>query len=443
MHPQLSVLVVTTQTWLQISRVAMRFADYGCRLAVICPDESHLSYAPWVSRRFRYTLTDSLGAIRRAIAASGADYLLPTDDLAVWFLHEIADEAPELQPLVERSLGSRTHRPFLRSRLRLLELAESLGIAVPRTERIASAEGLQPWCDRQALPCVLKKDGTWGGNGVQVAYSPAEARAAWAALAAEKDHRARVMQWLRNGDPSAFTRLDCLREAAISVQAFVPGTPANAMYACHKGRILGEVQAKVIASKGKHGPSLVIRLMDDARISRAGALLAESLQLSGFFGLDFMLAEQTGEPMLIELNPRSTRLGHLAVAGQPDLAGLLWAQWTGSAAPVCGDAGLGQTVCFYPEGEYLTRDAASLPNYRTDVLPHEAGRLATLTHPGAAWRTGIRGQIWRSLARFKGVLHGETEWQAFYYGDLAGKDYSLDFGEERRGKRTSAIAIAS
>ena len=442
MRSHVSILVVATQTWLQISRLAMRFVDYGCSLSVICPEESPLSHAPWVSKRFRYSLTDSISAIRRAIAASGADYLLPTDDLAVWFLHEMADQSPELRPLVERSLGSRTHYSILRSRLRLLELARELGIVVPRTEKVSSYDQLEHWCAERTIPCVLKKDGTWGGNGVQVLQAPAQAPEAWTLLAAEKDRRERLLQWLRNGDPSAFTRLQCLREPEITVQAFVHGTPANAMYACHQGRVLGEVQARVIASKGRRGPSLLIELIDDRRISRAGALLANALGLSGFFGLDFMLDEQTGEPMLIELNPRSTRLGHLAVAGQPDLAGLLWAQWTGSDVPACGDAGLGRTVCFYPEGEELTRKAAGRPSFRTDVLAHETGRLVSLTSSRPA-HTSIRGQLWRSLARVKGLLHKEPEWQAFYYGDFAGQDYSLKFPESCGGKHDSAVAIAS
>ena len=85
--------------------------------------------------------------------------------------------------------------------------------------------------------------------------------------------------------------------------------PANSMYACHRGEILGEVQARVLASKGKTGASLVIQTMQDPRITEAGRLLAQKLELSGFFGLDFILKSETNEPVLIELNPRSTKLG--------------------------------------------------------------------------------------------------------------------------------------
>ncbi len=433
MHPQCSVLFVATQTWLQISRLAMRFADYGCRLSVICPEESHLSCAPWVDRRFRFSLLDSVGTLRRAIAAAEADYLLPTDDRAVWLLHEMAERYPETLPLVERSLGSSTHWAALHSRRRLLKLARELGIAVPHTEKVRSCERLEQWCAGRTMPCVLKKDATWGGNGVEVIESREEAPAAWARLAAETTGRDRLTQWLRNGDPSAFTRLRCLGRPELTVQAFVQGAPANAMYACRDGRVLGAVQARVIASKSRRGPSLMMELIDDGRIARAGALLAEALGLSGFFGLDFMLEEHTGEPLLIELNPRSTQLGHLAVNGQPDLAALLWARWTGSEAPACSGSDLGRTVCFYPEGEKLTRHAAA-GLFRTDVLPHEAERLAALLR-----RRSMRGQLRRGMAGCKSLLHREPEWEAFFHDNPPGCA-RVSLSPVRRAERTAAAA---
>ena len=443
MSPQLSVLVVTTQTWLQITRLALRFAEYGCRLSVICPDESHLTYAPHIHKRFRFRLGGTIQALRHAIVASGAEYVVPTDDLSVWFLHELADEFPSFRAIVERSLGERRFFPTLRSRMDLLSLADRLGISVPKTERIASAVELERWCPPDHPPIVLKKDGTWGGKGVQVAHTAEQAQQAFELLATETSSTARILQWLRIGDRSAFTRLRCLSHPEITVQAFVGGVPANSMYACHQGRILGEVQARVVASKGKKGPSLVIQLINDARISRAGYLLADTLKLSGFFGLDFMLDAHTGEPLLIELNPRSTQLGHLAVAGQADLAGLLWSQWTGAPAPAPGELGLSSAVCFYPEGERLTQETASLSGCRSDVLAHESETLATLAEGNPALRTRLRGQLWRSLARLKSSLQSEAAIQAFYYRDFTQCSDAQEPVRPEAARRANVLSIAS
>ncbi len=410
MQSPLSVLVITTQTWLQITRLAMRFCEYGCSVSVICPEESHLSFAPGLAQRFRFRLRDSLAALHQAICESRAEYLLPTDDMSVWFLHELAETTPALRPVIERSLGNRRSYELIRSRLQLLRLAQTLGIAVPETEPLHTVEHLH-----RRFPCVLKKDGTWGGSGVYVAEDAEEARHAFATLTEEAAISARALQWLRIGDRSAFTRLRCLQNPMLTAQSYVRGVPANSMYACAEGRILGEVQARVVASAGRKGPSLAIQLMEDARISRAGAALAEALQLSGFFGLDFMLDAATGEPLLIELNPRSTQLGHIALANQPDLAGRLWAHWTRSPLPPGGSADLGRAVCFYPRGEQFTRETASLPGCRPDVAAHEAELLRSLVAGNPALRSRVRGSVWRGMARLKGSLRSEALPQPYFH----------------------------
>jgi hypothetical protein len=146
----------------------------------------------------------------------------------------------------------------------------------------------------------------------------------------------------------AFVERFGMEGAGGCVQEKIEGVPATAMFACRQGRVLGSLQARVLASHGETKPAMVIELMRDERMERAGELLAERLGLSGFFGLDFMLSEATGEPYLIEVNPRCTQMGHIQTAGKTDLAGLLWAQWTGRPEPEPGDEHLGNVVAFYP-----------------------------------------------------------------------------------------------
>ena len=421
----------------------MRLASYGCRIAVICPEESHLTYAPNVAERFSFRLTNPLRALRHAIVASGADYLLPTDDLSVWFLHDLAEQEPSLRALIERSLGDSRHFATLRSRFKLLSLSHKLGISVPKTELIAEAQALQSWCAPGAPGFVLKKDGTWGGIGVQIVHTPEQAQDAFERLASRTSLSTRAAQWLRNGDSAAFARLRCLSLPEITAQSLVHGVPANSMYACHEGRVLGEVQARVVASKGKTGPSLVIELMDDPRITRAGVLLANALKLSGFFGLDFMLDSRTGEPFLIELNPRSTQLGHLAVANQPDLAGQLWAQWTGRSTAAPGHANLGNAICFYPEGEQWTQKNASFPGCRSDIVHGEEEMLEILASGNPARKSRLRRRIWSSLSRVKGSLQADLLPQAFYYQDLSSRNEEPEASHGDMVRRTPVISIAS
>ena len=437
-----SVLIVTTQTWLQVTRLAARLVGRGCRVSVICPEESPLAFMVEVSGQFRFRLGNPLGSLRSAIARSAADYVLPTDDFSVGLLHEIAAD-PRIAPLVERSLGQPSFYPLVHSRFRVLSLARDLGIAVPRTELIESVKDLDGWVADDGSPFLLKKDGTWGGQGVRLVHTLAEAEEAFRVLSQAEGLPVRAATWLRTGNGSAFARLRCLRSPELTAQEFIEGIPANSMYACHEGKVLGEVQARVAASRGKTGPSIVIQLMRDERIHQAGIKLVEALQVSGFFGLDFILDGKTEEPFLIECNPRATQLGHLSVGGQTDLASMLWAQWAGERIPGPEENALGNAIWIYPDGQRLTEATASFPGCRPDAPPSEMEALERLVRGSAPLHVRLRREVWRSFSRLKGTLQWEERPQPFYYPQLQPSGIDPGESEDPRDPRGPRITVAS
>ncbi len=409
-----SILLITTQTWFQITRVAMRFLAYGAKLSVLCPEESQLVSLPRVERAYRFQPLTPLQSLHQAIVASGAEYLLPADDLAVLMLHEIWERAPELRGLIERSLGDSRHHAILRSRPELLRLAAELGIATPETRTVWQEHDLEQWFATHRAPAVIKRDGTWGGRGVCIAQSPEEAERAFETLQQGAGWAERVSCWLRTGNGAAFVRLRSERTAQITVQNYIEGVPANAMFACHEGRILGGVQAKVLASIGKTGPSLVVRAMHDQRIARAAALLADALQLSGFFGLDFIL-DKAGTPYLLEINPRLTRLAHLGPIGAPDLAGLLWCAWTGQHIAATGAVQAGDRVAFFPDGVRLQAERPELATCHSDLPAHEQRAVSDLLKRHAGKRTRLQTRAWQRLARTRKALQAEPQSYAFFH----------------------------
>ena len=425
----LQVLIVTTQTWLQVTRLATRLMERGARVSVLCPEESPLAFMSEVSGQFRFRIANPLGSLRHAIVATGAQYVIPTDDFSVGLLHDLAGDARFL-PLIERSLGRSDSFALLRSRYQLLSLAEGLGISVPRTKLIHEAGDLEAWVAETPLPFVLKKDGTWGGQGVRVVSSALEAGEVFRTLSQPERFNIRVATWLRTGNGSAFARLRCMRTPELTAQGFIEGIPANSMYACHEGKVLGEVQARVVASRGKTGPSIVIQLIQDPRIHEAGVKLVKELNISGFFGLDFILDGETGEPYLIECNPRATQLGHLSVAGQADLAGILWAQWAGTHTPPAEDESLGSALWIYPDGRGLTVETTRFPNCRPDAPPEEMAALERLVREAAPPGVRLRRNVRKLFSRLKGASQMDVRPQPFYHQQL----------EQQNGPR---ITIAS
>ena len=79
--------------------------------------------------------------------------------------------------------------------------------------------------------------------------------------------------------------------------------------------MLGAVQAEVVCSDGRLGPSTVIRLSDDPEMLTAAAEMARRLRLTGLCGFDFVRETGTGHPYLIEVNPRATPTAHLPAPG--------------------------------------------------------------------------------------------------------------------------------
>jgi hypothetical protein len=158
------------------------------------------------------------------------------------------------------------------------------------------------------------------------------------------------------------------REKGLTIQQFIQGRPANTMCACWQGEVLAAVTVEVLASQGPTGAAIVVRLLNNEEINRATRLLAQKFTFNGFFGLDFILEEKTGNPYLIELNPRATQLGHLRLPGQGDLAAALTARIKGETPIVPADcienpiiALFPQTLNWDPNSVYLSSGHHDMP----------------------------------------------------------------------------------
>ena len=66
----------------------------------------------------------------------------------------------------------------------------------------------------------------------------------------------------------------------------------------------------------------VLRLIEHSEMASAVENIARRLKLSGLHGLDFMLEAHTGNAHLIEINPRTTQVGQLALGLERDLQSL-------------------------------------------------------------------------------------------------------------------------
>ena len=103
------------------------------------------------------------------------------------------------------------------------------------------------------------------------------------------------------------------RRSIVNAQTFVVGREATSAVACWNGQILASLHFEVVNKAGSSGHATVLRLIDNQEMAAAAEKMARRLNLSGMHGFDFMLEAQTGNAYLIEINARSTQVGHLTL----------------------------------------------------------------------------------------------------------------------------------
>lgn len=346
--PRLSVLVVAAQWWPLSARLASALVRHGCMVSALCPAGHPLLSVSGLARVRQYDGWRSLASLLSAINTERPDVIVPCDDGVVAQLHALHATEPAVRELIERSLGDARSFSIVASRYRLLETARELGIAVPETRRVLGPADLSAWHESVASAGVLKIDGKSGGNGVRICSSFDEAQEAWREFVAPRRLATALKRLLIDGDPLAiWARRDGSGE--ITMQRLVEGRPANVMMACRGGAALSMVAVAVLAAESRTGAATIVQRIRDARMERAATLLAAHLQLTGFYGLDFMIESGTRTPYLIEVNPRCTQLGHLEFPGQESLAAAFSADLRGVPRPPTGREISDETIAFYPQ----------------------------------------------------------------------------------------------
>jgi hypothetical protein len=325
-----TVMLTTTLNYDKTARLAVAFSNMNCKVAMLCPPGHWIRFVPQVGQ-VRYHALRPVRSLSMAIHALRPDFIIPCDDRAVQHLHRLHGDTsePAIRATIEFSLGPVESFPYADARLDLLLLAKRQGVSIPDVQPVHSVADLRMWGDRQAFPWVLKTDGSWGGKGVRIVNSPAEAEKAFWKLNRPVDTLTVIGQaflwlnffwfapWLARTRPS------------ISVQSYITGTPANCAVAAWKGEVLAGVAVEAIVTETTTGPATVIRVVEGAAMLDAAGRMIRALRMTGLIGFDFVIEQATGQPYMIEMNPRTVPLCHLAFGENHDLAQALVKQLTG------------------------------------------------------------------------------------------------------------------
>jgi carbamoylphosphate synthase large subunit len=389
------ILLTDTNRWPVGPRIAMAFASMGCDVDVVCSSPGHpAAKSSAVRKTFPYTGSQPLVSLKRAIESMNPDMILPLCDRSVLHLHQLHTAAvshdgreSKIVKLIERSLGAPQSYQIVSSRFRLLQTARSEGIRVPEMIAIESASELDFWCAQTAPPWVIKADGTWGGRGVRVARSATEARKDWFELC-QRPSRFELLKRLSLNRDRGWILSDWKHTRPhILVQAHIKGRPANCAVACWRGRLLAGIAVEVVEAQGPTEPAIVVRVVEGTEMLRAAELLAQRLDLSGFFGLDFMIEEGLELPYLIEMNPRCTPPCPIPLGRGRDLVAALRAQLTNGPLVERKAVTSKNRITYFPQywgGAVDTRDGDRSDTTFYDVPEGEPELVQELLHPWSA-----------------------------------------------------------
>jgi len=313
------ILLTTTVHWPSAARLIGAFANAGAAVDALLPAGHIAAHSRYLKRRhFHDPLFPELGLVR-AITESQPDLLIAGDDRALAQALRLEGRFPDL---IARSFGRAVSYQTIVSRSAFIAAAHDLAIAAPESLAIESESDLQQGLASLGFPAVLKIDGMWGGDGVAVLHSPAQAAEAWRRLAVPPSRLRSVARAVLRRDAHFLREAVHKPRRAVSLQRFVPGTAATTAFACWKGRVLATLHMDVLETMHTRGPASVLKRVDDPDMEHAAIQLAEHFELSGLHGLDFV-RDGAGKAQLVEMNPRATQTCALALGPGRDLAAAL------------------------------------------------------------------------------------------------------------------------
>jgi hypothetical protein len=401
-----TVLLFTTTRWFPTARLAIAFSNAGCIVDAVCPSRHPLLTTKAFRQTHPYSNFAPLGSLARAIAAAEPQLIVPGDDLATHRLHQLyrreslhRGKNSSIGRLIERSLGSYESFPIVYQRASFMRLAEELGIRVPKTSAIANLDELRRWIAETGLPFVIKADATSGGEGVKIVGTPEEAQRAFRKLHAPPLLARAAKRALFDGDTTLLAPSLLRSRPVVSAQAFVEGREANSTVACWNGSVLAALHFEVVNKKHSTGHATVVRLIDHPGMIRAVETMVRRLNLSGIHGFDFMLESSTGNAYLIEINPRSTQVGHLTLGTGRDLPAALVGAATDKAVQPTAPLTENRTIALFPQE--WTRDPASpfLQSAYHDVPWDESGLVRACANRARKQNRLLTAEEWdRAIA---------------------------------------------
>jgi Carbamoyl-phosphate synthase L chain, ATP binding domain len=399
-----TVLLISTSPSFSPARLSMALRKQGFETDAVCPAQHTLRKTRAVRRIYSYNCWTPFRSVTQAITAAKPNLVIPCDDWAASLLHDLylrefrSDSEAQILSLIERSLGAPKAFQFAYDRTALLELAMQEGLRVPEFRVVRSREDLTKWGSASGFPAVLKANGTSGGDGVRIVRTLDEAERAFRALEAPPLLAKALKRALIDKDMALLWPSLRRQRYVVNIQSFIEGQDATSAVACWRGEVLASLHFSVLNKQDAGGPSTVLRLIENPDMSAAAEKITRRLNLSGFYGFDFILESATEKGYLIEMNPRATQVCHLPLGRGHDLPAALYAVVVGEEIAVTPRVTDKETIALFPQ-EWLKNPASTYLSTAYHDVPWEEPEFVLACMKRRRSKTG-----WYSIQKWSQAL---------------------------------------
>jgi len=287
-----------------------RFGEMGYEVvAADCHRMAFSGFSKYVSRRIRlpYMRHDPKRYAERLlqeIETGGYDCYFPAFEEIILMSHyrdrvlaAVKSTIPETRTLLR-----------LHDKVQLAQLATELGIDTPSIFVPQSSEEARSYIAKVDHPVVIKMRQTSGAAGFRKVYEPSQLERLYFDV----------------------VRVNGLSEANLPmIQRLVEGPTTCTLELCHHGEVIGDVMYQGIRTMPRTGGTTVFReSVADPACREAASQIVRKLEYDGFCGFDFIIDRETGRPVLVDGNCRTTPAVSMAYHGGCDMI----EGWIGIAA---------------------------------------------------------------------------------------------------------------
>jgi hypothetical protein len=139
-----------------------------------------------------------------------------------------------------------------------------------------------------------------------------------------------------------------------------------------------------------------VHLIEHPEMVAAVEKMVRRLNLSGVHGFDFMLEASTGNAYLIEINPRTTQVGHLALGNGRDLPAALSAAMAGAPVQAAGKVTDNDVITLFPQEWMRDPACAFIHSGYHDVPWEEPDLVQACVQHARKHGTSKTSQDWES-----------------------------------------------